>query len=108
MTLPAAPAFGGLTSVILTFVVLMVLANTVIPRFIDRAPNMMITTTLGVAIIWRKARELERTRVTLLPPLLNTSTSSLPWADAPTPILPLQLVNIAAIAAAIYASQPSS
>lgn len=105
MTLPAALAFGGLTSVILTFVVLMVLANTVIPRFIDRAPNMMITTTLGVAIILMEgARIGADTRDYWLPPLLNTSTSLLPWADAPT-LTTLQLVNIAAIAAAIYASQ---
>ncbi len=105
MTLPAALAFGALASAILTFIVLMVLAFTVIPRFIDRAPNMMITTTLGIAIILMEgARIGADTRDYWLPPLLGTRTSLLPWTGAPT-LTALQLVNIAAIAAAIAASQ---
>lgn len=105
MTLPAALGFGALTSIVLTVIVLMVLARTIVPRFIDRAPNMMITTTLGVAIVLMEgARIGADTRDYWLPPLLNARVGLLPLTGAPT-LTALQIANIAAIAAAIAASQ---
>jgi branched-chain amino acid transport system permease protein len=105
MTLPAALAFGALTSIVLTVIVLMVLALTIVPRFIDLAPNMMITTTLGVAIVLMEgARIGADTRDYWLPPLLNARVGLSPLAIAPT-LTALQIVNIAAIAAVIAASQ---
>lgn len=105
MTLPAALAFGAFSSAILTGIVLSVLAWTIIPRFIDRAPNMMITVTLGIAIILMEgARIGADTRDYWLPPLLSVQTKLLPVPNAPT-LTALQLINITAILLAIIAAQ---
>ena len=47
---PLALAFGALVSACLSFIVLLVLARTVFPPVIDRAPNTMIAVSLGVAL----------------------------------------------------------
>ena len=103
MTLPAALASGLVLSGALTAIVLASLSLIVFPRFIDRAPNMMITVTLAIAIILMEgARIGADTRDFWLPPLLNEQISILPMAGAPS-LTALQLVNIALIAAAIFA-----
>jgi branched-chain amino acid transport system permease protein len=105
MTLPAALAFGAFASIILTGIVLCTMAYLVVPRFIDRAPNMMITVTLGIAIILMEGARLGAdTRDYWLPPLLSMQTPVLPLNGAPT-LTALQLVNLAGIAAAILAAQ---
>jgi branched-chain amino acid transport system permease protein len=105
MTLPAALAFGVLSSAVLTGIVLMVLAWAIVPRFIDRAPNMMITVTLGIAIILMEgARIGADTRDYWLPPLFNAQTSLAPFAGAPT-LTALQLADIALIALTLMAAE---
>jgi branched-chain amino acid transport system permease protein len=47
---PLALGFGALVAAFLSFTVIMLLARTVFPPIIDRAPNTMIAVTLGVAI----------------------------------------------------------
>ncbi len=105
MTLSAALAFGAMSSIILTGIVLLVLARLIVPRFIDRAPNMMITVTLGMAIILMEGARLGAdTRDYWLPPLLNMQTRLMPFNDSPT-LTALQLVNLAAIAATIITAE---
>ncbi len=105
MTLPAALAFGALSSAVLTGIVLMVFAWTIIPRFIDRAPNMMITITLGIAIVLMEgARIGADTRDYWLPPLLNAQTQLFPMQGAPT-LTALQLINIFTILLVIVAAE---
>ena len=105
MTLPAALAFGALSSAILTGIALLILAWIIVPRFIDRAPNMMITVTLGIAIILSEgARIGAGARDYWLPPLLNAQTPLLPWPDAPS-LTALQLINIIAIMMVIVAAE---
>ncbi len=105
MTLSAALAFGAMSSIILTGIVLLVLARLIVPRFIDRAPNMMITVTLGMAIILMEGARLGAdTRDYWLPPLLNMQTRLMPFNDSPT-LTAFQLVNLAAIAATIITAE---
>jgi branched-chain amino acid transport system permease protein len=72
LTLPSALMMGVLISALLSVITLVALSAGVISRFISSNPNMMITATLGVAIILMEAVRIGADGKDFwLPPLLS-------------------------------------
>ncbi len=101
MTLPAAICFGMLVSTALTAILLAVMAFVILPRFVGRTPNGMITVTLGLAIILMEgARIGADTRDRWLPPLFSERVRFLPFEGAPS-LTALQFANLIAMVAVL-------
>ena len=94
---PLALGFGALVSAFLSFTVLMLLARTVFPPVIDRAPNTMIAVTLGVAIsLAELARIAADTKDYWLRQFFAHSVDIIPAWDVR--LTQIQLLNLALIA----------
>lgn len=105
MTLPASIAVGAVVAAAMTAIVLIVMAVSVVPRFAGRAPNVMITATLAIAIIlMESARIGSDTRDYWLPPLLNAPLR-LMWLPGSPSFTVMQGVNMAAIATVLAAAE---
>jgi branched-chain amino acid transport system permease protein len=99
---PLALGFGALLSAFLSFTVLLLLARTVFPPLIDRAPNTMIAVSLGVAIsLAELARLAADTKDYWLRQFFALPVDIIPaWGVRLTQI---QILNLALIAAALTA-----
>jgi branched-chain amino acid transport system permease protein len=100
MTMPAAIAFGSAVSVVLSTLLVLIIAKSILPRLTVRTPNAVIVTTLGLAIcITEAARIGADTRELWLPPLLadRLEFTFLPGDPGITTLQALSIVVIVAI-----------
>jgi branched-chain amino acid transport system permease protein len=94
-TLASSLAFGAASLLLLGSLVVAVFASVVVPRFVDRSPNMLIVTTLALAIVLMEAVRIgSEGRDFWLPPL-TTQTFALGFGVSLTVV---QLFNIAVLA----------
>jgi branched-chain amino acid transport system permease protein len=101
LTLPAALTLGVTISAFISSIALLALSAGVMSRFVSSNPNMMITATLGVAIVLMEAVRIGADGQDMwLPPLLSDTVHLF----GPT-ITVMQLVNIIIMTLAIVMGQ---
>ncbi len=103
--LPLAVVFGGAIALLVSAVVLLLLAKTIFPPLIARAPNAMITASLAVSIVlMESARIVSGGHDYWLPPILANQVYF--YADsAVASLTAIQLLNIGVIVTIIFATE---